>query len=107
MQITVVLSWLAIAMSYLRPKAYVKRYNSNRDQAFSKSLSETPPDNGAKTTRRLIIFDIPNIKNMQWDDGEVVWEFRDQDDSNDNTTSVRVVIPPLDPIDTSTCLLCI
>jgi hypothetical protein len=49
--------------------------------------------------------EVPNVKNIYWDDGEIVWEFRDPDDTNDNTTSVMVPIPPFDPVDSSSPLL--
>jgi hypothetical protein len=40
------------------------------------------------------------IKQIYWDDGEIVWEFREEDETNDNKTSVRVNIdlPPVDPV---------
>jgi hypothetical protein len=49
--------------------------------------------------------EVPNVKNIYWDDGEIIWEFRDSDDKNDNTTSVRVSIPPFEPVDSSSPLL--
>jgi hypothetical protein len=96
---------LSSVCCYIRNKAYVKTSVSFRNRILPLFASSSYDLFNA--TRDLIMREVPNVKNIYWDDGEIVWEFREQDDTNDNTTSVRVIIPPLDPVDTSTCLLCI
>jgi hypothetical protein len=77
------------------------------DKLSTNRLSYTSsPYDLFNATRDLIILKVPNVKNIYWGDGEIVWEFREQDDTNDNKTSVRVNVPPVEPFDADTSLLC-
>jgi hypothetical protein len=103
----VLLCLLTTTWSYLRNNIFIKTAANIRRQISLIHLASSYELFNA--TKELIMLDVPDIKNVYWDDGEIVWEFREQDDTNDNTTSVRVTIPPIDPVDapSSPRLLCI
>jgi hypothetical protein len=94
---------LSSVCCYLRNGAYVKTSVNFRNRISPHYASSSYDLFNA--TRDLIMHEVPNVKNIYWDDGEIVWEFRDPDDTNDNTTSVMVPIPPFDPVDSSSPLL--
>lgn len=94
---------LSSVCCYIRNKAYVKTSVSFRNRISPLFASSSYDLFNA--TRDLIMREVPNVKNIYWDDGEIIWEFRDSDDKNDNTTSVRVSIPPFEPVDSSSPLL--
>jgi len=105
MRLSIMVCLLSSVCCYIRNKAYVKTSVSFRNRISPLFASSSYDLFNA--TRDLIMREVPNVKNIYWDDGEIAWEFREQNETNDNTTSVRVIVPPLDPVDTSTCLLCI
>jgi hypothetical protein len=98
---------LSSVCCYFRKTSYIKT-SANIRNRISPPLASSIYDL-FNATRDLIIKEVPNVKNIYWDDGEIVWEFRDNDDTNNNTTSVRVNIPSIDPVDSSSSerLLCI
>jgi len=94
---------LTTTWSYLRNNVFIKTTENVRKQISLIHASSSYELFNA--TKELIMFEVPDVKNVYWDDGEIVWEFREEDDTNDNTTSVRVTIPPIDPVDSSSARL--
>lgn len=107
MRLSMLFCLLSTACCYLQNNIYLKTRINARNKNLPDHCDLTSSYDFFNATRDLIRLEVPNVKNIYWDDGEIVWEFREQDDTNDNTTSVRVSIPPIDPVDASTHLLCI
>jgi hypothetical protein len=92
-------------MSYLGHKCIRKHIAFNKISTTRLTYGSSPYD-VFNATRDLIMLEVPNIKNIYWEDGKIVWEFRERDDKRDNKTYVRVNLPPIEPLDSEACLLC-
>lgn len=76
-------------------------YRNSRRNRFPRNAATFGPSvvlQSLNDTRNYITLEFPMINQIYWDDGEIVWEFREEDETNDNKTSVRVNVDPL-PID--------
>lgn len=97
---------LAISINaYLRNsliinQAFEMRTRRNRFPRNTATFGKSVTLQSLNDTRNYITLEFPMIKQIYWDDGEIVWEFREEDETNDNKTSVRVNIdlPPVDPV---------
>ena len=100
---------LALSINaYLRNSIIIKtdsliNYRNTRRNRFPRNAAafgKSVKLQSLNDTRNYITLEFPMINHIYWDDGEIVWEFREEDETNDNKTSVRVKIdlPPVDPV---------
>jgi len=95
---------LALSINaYLRNSIIIKQAfeMKTRRNRFPRNAAAFGPSvvlQSLNDTRNYITLEFPMIDQIYWDDGEIVWEFREEDEKNDNKTSVRVNVDPL-PID--------